>query len=147
MPANKVLYAVRMPADLKRLIDQAAESGGVTTSQLVIEACWKYLEYGSMTVKPPDPDQTHIGGPHSSISAVELASWGKLAATPVVNGNAAMRAFMSKLPAITPVEPEPPPLLRPCPKIGWDHPDGDPRKCRLQAGHKGNCSPGEKVDA
>lgn len=97
-------------------------------------------------IKPPDADQTHIGGPHSSISAVELASWGKLAATPVVNGNAAMQAFMPKLPANTPIEPEQP-LLRPCPKIGWDHPDGDPRKCRLTAGHKGNCSPGEKVDA
>lgn len=125
MPANKVLYAVRMPVDLKRMIDQAAESGGVTTSQLVIAACWKYLERGNMPA-----GRTQMAQP-----------------MPTVKGNDAMQAFLAKLPAITPIEPEQTPLMRPCPKIGWDHPDGEPRKCRLQAGHKGNCSPGERMDA
>jgi hypothetical protein len=46
MAVSKVLYAVRIPADLKRLIDAAAKSGGVNTSDLVIAALWKYLDAG-----------------------------------------------------------------------------------------------------
>lgn len=30
--------------DLKRLLESAAESGGVSMAQLVIDACWKYIE-------------------------------------------------------------------------------------------------------
>jgi hypothetical protein len=48
MATGKVLYAIRMPLDLKRLLDEAAASGGLNTSQLVIHACWKYLERGAV---------------------------------------------------------------------------------------------------
>lgn len=95
-----------------------------------------------ISIKPPDADQTHNGGPYSSISATELASWGK---APVVKGNDAMQAFLAKLPAITPIEPEQPPLMRPCPKVGYNDIDGESYRCRLSAGHKGNCAPGERV--
>jgi hypothetical protein len=45
MSTSKVLYAVRMPVDLKRLLDAEAEkSTNLTTSQIVINACWAYLE-------------------------------------------------------------------------------------------------------
>jgi hypothetical protein len=125
MASNKVLYAVRLPVDLKRLIDQAARSGGVTTSQLVIAACWKYLD------RSPKPLEA------------------KPAAIPVVNGNAAMQAFLSNLPPSTPVAllPYQDALLavQICPKVGYNEIDGESYRCRLERGHKGNCAPGERV--
>lgn len=133
-----VSYTLRMPDDLKRLCDSAAKSGGVSTAQLIVDACWKYLERDSSGVERRGAIVTRVEGSIPSPASAKHAA---------INDNAAMQAFLAKLPANTPIEPEQPPLLRPCPKIGWDHPDGDPRKCRLQAGHKGNCSPGEKVDA
>jgi hypothetical protein len=39
-----VSYTLRMPDDLRRLIAQAAKSGGVSDAQLVVDACWKYLD-------------------------------------------------------------------------------------------------------
>lgn len=37
-------YTMRMPSDLKRLLDSAAKAGGVSLASLVVEACWKYLD-------------------------------------------------------------------------------------------------------
>jgi len=44
MASTKVLYAVRMPSDLKRMLDVEAKRSGAKTSQLVLDALWKYLE-------------------------------------------------------------------------------------------------------
>lgn len=65
-------------------------------------------------------------------------------AVPVVKMNPAMERFMQ---GVKITEPEPFEVVRtPCPKVGYDHPDGEGRRCRLDRGHKGNCAPGEKVD-
>lgn len=39
-----VSYTLRLPDNLKRLLDIAAQSGGLSTAQLVVNACWSYLE-------------------------------------------------------------------------------------------------------
>jgi hypothetical protein len=83
MAVEKVLYAVRIPVDLKRLIDSAAASGGVNTSQLVVDALWKYLDR-KPSIDAPEP----------------------IPAIPPVKMNPAMERFMAKLPAPI-VAPEP----------------------------------------
>lgn len=89
-----VSYTLRLPDDLKRLIDSAAKSGGVSTAQLVVDACWKYLERGSSVVEQR---------PHK---ALEVGSNPIPATIPAVKGNDAMVAFLSKLPVAI---PDPPP--------------------------------------
>ena len=64
MPSTKLLYAVRMPVDLKRMLDQAALSGGVTTSKLVIDACWKYLD------RDPSAAGFRESGPTQQLTAI-----------------------------------------------------------------------------
>ena len=44
MATAKVSYTIRIPRDLKRLLESAAASGGVTLTSLVVRACWQYLE-------------------------------------------------------------------------------------------------------
>lgn len=77
MAVDKVLYAVRIPVDLKRLIDIAAASGGVNTSQLVIAALWKYLDKGTTAYPTVANVSTH----------------------PAPTMNAAMQKFMEKVEA------------------------------------------------
>ena len=50
-----VSYTLRMPDDLRRLIAQAAKSGGVSDAQLVIDACWRYLDGCSASSLSPSP--------------------------------------------------------------------------------------------
>lgn len=51
MADNKVLYAIRMPRDLKALLESEAKKQGKRLTEFVIEACWSYLE------EPPPSDQ------------------------------------------------------------------------------------------
>lgn len=92
MAIEKVLYAVRIPVDLKRLIDSAARSGGVNTSQLVIDALWKYLGGAAQ----PDRAPAEVRKADGSIPS-------PLIKTPDVKMNDAMSAFLAKAkPVITP---------------------------------------------
>lgn len=69
-----------------------------------------------------------------------------------VEGNAApfkMNEAMAKFLSSTPIShagifiEEPPPAI-PCPHKEWAE-DGEQYRCRLQAGHKGKCQPGERL--
>lgn len=114
MPTAKVLYAIRMPSDLKTFLDSEARKRGVTTASLVVDACWAYLEEPrELSIKPPSINQTHIGGPYSSVKATDFASTtptNKPAAPFKMNN--AMAAFVAKMPVQTPelipVEDTPP---------------------------------------
>lgn len=165
-----VSYTLRLPDDLKRQIDFAAKSGGVSPAQLVIVACWKYLERGrgasgntsvlhsevegstpsvstnqDQLLSQPGPMNIFAGGrgmmpkmnpameKFMSLGAADTAQNGEGMLQP--SGGSALDAYRESAPA------------NPCPRIGYDHPDGQGRRCRLVKGHKGNCSPGDKVDA
>lgn len=74
-----VSYTLRLPDDLRRLIAQAAKSGGVSDAQLVIDACWKYLEGsngsnagGRRASEEVEP--AHSGGAGSYEQAPECAA-------------------------------------------------------------------------
>ena len=126
MATPKVLYAVRIPVDLKRLIDAAAASGGVSTSALVIAACWKYLDRTPHAVEQAQPIM---------VSAFNAATPAKM--------NDAMAKFMAQ---VVPVAPEPSmsdaaPM---CPHKEWTD-DGEQYACALPAGHKGKCKPGARI--
>lgn len=73
MPSAKVLYAVRLPTDLKRLIDAAAASGGVSTSQLVVAALWQYLERGSSAGRANSASDAPTVAPQVAAQVREVA--------------------------------------------------------------------------
>lgn len=52
MAMESVSYTMRMPSDLKRLMEQRAKSEDVSTASLVVRACWQLLDPNPFT--PPD---------------------------------------------------------------------------------------------
>ena len=125
MATPKVLYAVRIPVDLKRLMDQAAKSAGVTSSQLVIQACWRYL------------------GPETQIDAL-------VARAEVVPIVPSLKPNMDALRAICAGNVQAQEKIAGdsgvpvCPHKEWAD-DGEQYACRLKAGHKGKCALGQRV--
>lgn len=148
MASGKVLYAIRIPVDLKRLLDSAAKSGGVSTSQLVIDACWKYLDGGSSKRPAPEPSgrtaQKDGGYGAVDASAGRLATPTKSSVQPA-NMNPAMAAFMDQARVVIPIAE----LAQPIELCRHTEPceDGETYRCRLAIGHKGKCMPGERVSA
>jgi hypothetical protein len=124
MATPKVLYAVRIPIDLKRLLESAAKSGGVSTSSLVIAACWSYLDGG----RKPEP--------------VAVAPVGEVL-PPVKPSMAALRAIAAG--NIAPVAVVDQVDSAPCPHVEWLEQEGESYACRLPAGHKGKCARGERI--
>lgn len=129
MAIEKVLYAVRLPIDLKRQMDLAAESGGVKTAQLVVEALWKYLEKSSSTVRGG------TGREESGLRVEESVSG-------IKPDMAALRAICA-MPTKDVVETTLSGDV--CPKTGYNEVDGETYRCFLQKGHRFNCKPGDKV--
>lgn len=164
MAIQKVLYALRVPIDLKRLLDSAAASGGVTTSQLVIDACWKYLERASNvpTIPPGDPldsNPVDYSGALSSVSGQQPVSMAMEDARRFVHGQTppdSMPVTREALKAICaekiPVHRHDDPNIEMrdvvlCPKVGFNETDGESYRCSLAKGHKMNCRPGERYEA
>ena len=119
MATPKVLYAVRIPVDLKRLLESAAKSGGVSTSSLVIAACWSYLDGG----RKPEPVAVPVVAPVGEVLPPVKPSAGNIA--PVVVVDQVDSA--------------------PCPHVEWLEQEGESYACRLSAGHKGKCTRGERI--
>jgi len=44
MKSPTVSYTLRIPKDLRRLMEVSAEANGVTLTSLVVRACWQYLD-------------------------------------------------------------------------------------------------------
>lgn len=131
-----VSYTLRLPDDLKRLIDSAAKSGGVSTAQLVVDACWKYLERDSSVVEQR---------PHKTL---DVGSNPIPATIPPVKMNNAMAEFLAKASIQIPVMAEE--VVELChqtsPYVDADgYSDGETYRCGLRAGHKGRCTKGAKV--
>lgn len=132
-------YTLRLPVDLKRLIDAAAVSGGVSTASLVTAACWKYLERGNPMSDTPTVE---------TFSSVRSASgWPAEPSKPsmdalraICDGNGDPNSPPYSLSSLPPAN-QPLPL---CPHKEWAE-DGEQYRCALAAGHKGKCKPGERV--
>ena len=123
MATPKVLYAVRIPIDLKRLLESAAKSGGVSTSSLVIAACWSYLDGG----RKPEP--------------VAVEPVGEVL-PPVKVDREALRAICAGNIAPVSVQSE---SAVPCPYVEHVEAEGESYACRLPAGHKGKHAQGERI--
>ena len=76
MSVPTLSYTLRIPVDLKRLLESAAESGGVSMAAVVIEACWMHLDVrgGSIRAAMARCDREEGLGPRqpSSSSMSEL---------------------------------------------------------------------------
>jgi hypothetical protein len=129
MATPKVLYAVRIPVDLKRLMEQAAKSGGVSTASLVVAACWSYLDRKPAPVAVPEPVSEPVG---------EVLP-------PVKPDLAALRAICAGNIAPVAVHVEAVSQLPPCPHVEWLEQEGESYACRLSAGHRGKCARGERI--
>jgi hypothetical protein len=46
MAIDTVSYTMRVPVDLKRQLEFAAKSVGVSVASLIVDACWRHLERG-----------------------------------------------------------------------------------------------------
>src|SRR5271170_5133346 len=46
MATPKVSYTLRIPQDLKRLLESRADADEVSLTSLVVSACWRYLDEG-----------------------------------------------------------------------------------------------------
>jgi hypothetical protein len=122
MATPKVLYAVRIPVDLKRLMEQAAKSDGVSTASLVVAALWSYLDRKPEPVAVPEP----VGEVLPPVN-LDMAALRAIAA-----GNIAPVAVVDQVDSA------------PCPHKEWAE-DGERYGCRLPAGHKGKCAQGERI--
>jgi hypothetical protein len=98
-------YTLRMPSNLKYLLDTEAKRRGVSTASLVVEACWSLLE------KPTTPRQTVA-----------------LPVAPAVKMNEAMAQFLTRVPAAS---PEPPEEHPPCLYTEWSEELGETLHCSL----------------
>lgn len=81
----------------------------------------------------------------AAIAAQPDAALAKISSIQPVKMNPAMAKFMDQVRTEVPIEELMQPL-NPCPHKEWAE-DGEQYRCRLQAGHKGKCMPGERVSA
>ena len=127
MAIESVSYTLRVPVDLRRLIEQSAKSGGVSTASLVVAALWLYLD------RKPEP------------VALVSAPVGEVLPPPVKPDLAALRAICAGNIAPVAVHVEAVSQLPPCPHVEWLEQEGESYACRLSAGHKGKCARGERI--
>jgi hypothetical protein len=122
MAIESVSYTLRVPVDLRRLIEQAAKSDGVSTASLVVAALWSYLDRKPAPVAVPEP----VGEVLPPVN-LDMAALRAIAA-----GNIAPVAVVDQVDSA------------PCPHKEWAE-DGERYGCRLPAGHKGKCAQGERI--
>lgn len=148
MDSPTVSYTLRMPADLKRLLEVEAVRRDESLAQVIIGAGWAYLEDGGSSKRPePEPsagrtaqkDASHGAG---DASAASVTAMGDSQPRPFMNP--AMEKFMAREPISSAVVV--PEAIILCPKQ-WPWVDGDNEMyhCALHEGHKGNCTRGAKV--
>ena len=126
MAIESVSYTLRVPVDLRRLIEQAAKSGGVSTASLVVAALWLYLD------RKPEP------------VAVVSAPVGEVL-PPVKPDLAALRAICAGNIAPVAMQVDAASPVEPCPHVEWLEQEGESYACRLSAGHRGKCARGERI--
>ena len=126
MAIKSVSYTLRVPVDLRRLIEQAAKSGGVSTASLVVAALWSYLD------RKPEPVAV-VSAPVGEVLPPVKADMAALRAiAPVISRRLPCRS-MRWLP------------VEPCPHVEWLEQEGESYACRLSAGHRGKCARGERI--
>lgn len=125
-----VSYTLRMPDDLKRLVEMEAKNRGVTIASFVVNACWKDLDRSVAGAPPP-----------AAAPVADLIP-------PTKPDIAALRAICAGKPRLQP-PPAPPERASDEPVALCEHKewaeDGEQYRCRLVSGHKGKCQPGQRV--
>jgi hypothetical protein len=127
-----VSYTLRMPDDLKRLLNLEAINRDESVANLVIAACWASLE---------QPNSN--GGAHLNQQGVGLATASTkpdiAALRSICAGQVGREAEVAEI-----VSVDSAPQLQLCPHKEWAE-DGEQYRCALAAGHKGKCNPGERI--
>lgn len=146
--SDTVSYTFRMPSDLKRLMESAAKSGGVSLASSITDACWKYLERGSSAVEHRPHKPLVMGSnpiPATIASAKMNGAMANFLSSTIPTHpdsvNTTKDAFLASTPVGEPIEVKWPL----CPKTGFNEQDGETYRCSLAKGHKGNCKRGERV--
>jgi hypothetical protein len=117
MSKQSLSYTLRMPSDLRRLLEVEAKRTGESVAALVVRGCWMVLE--PVTNVTPQAD---------TVTTV----------TPSID---ALRAICAG--AVQPLSPEP--TANPCPHREYDDQTGDTFTCCLTLGHKGKCQSGHRL--
>lgn len=120
-------YTLRMPGNLRLLVESAAKQRSQSVASFVVGACWAQLERGSssVVVAKADANGGLIPLPASKVDVAALRA--------ICSGKLDYSAIARNA--------DPMPL---CPHKEWAD-DGEQYRCALAAGHKGKCRPGERV--
>lgn len=132
-------YTLRIPDDLRRLMQGDADKRGRSLAQTMIAACWAQLERGSSVVEQGAHNAQDVGSiptPATKLDAAELQE--------MVSGKMQELYASGKLVNMQDVlcAPDSAPL---CPHKERCE-DGEEYRCALVAGHKGKCKLGERVE-
>jgi hypothetical protein len=137
-----VMCAARLPEMLVKRVDAAAASAGVSRAQFIAEACRMRLDgpiVGKVvsvgTIQPPDnlPPLPYYQVESTDYPGLERRKTDTQRLRDICAG---------KIDIMIPSDGAPEPVL--CTHKEWAE-DGEQYRCRLQAGHKGKCAPGERV--
>lgn len=99
-------------------------------AQLMVDACWKYMERGGVMA---GRDVLVEGSTPSPVSKPDMAALRAICAGVVEVPVHSATEFMPRMA-----------VIELCPHKEWAE-DGEQYRCRLQAGHKGKCAAGERV--
>lgn len=123
MPSGRVLYAFRMPVDLKRLCEAEAEKRGMTMTAFIVNACWVYLDGG---VAPSEESSTLVDACGSNPQPASKLS----IALAIPGVSLGMSKPTTPLPDAQPTTAE----VAICGYAWWE--DGAEYQCLMDRGHK-----------
>ena len=131
-------YPLRIPDDLRRLMQGDADKRGRSLAQTMIAACWAYLERGDTAGvaqlaehRPHKPEE--VGSSPAPSTKPVIAALRSICA-----GQVGREAEVAEI-----VSVDSAPQL--CPHKEWAE-DGEQYRCALVAGHKGKCVLGDKLE-
>lgn len=148
MSYMSVSYTLRLPNDLKRLLDQERMKTGQSMASIVVSACWLYVDKGE---DDAIRDDTHEGEQVSNRVSRDTRKRERVESLRNIVGNiqsspAGVGHRRIEVPVgdsedsrsyIQPVDP--------CPRTGFNEQDGETYGCSLAKGHRPPCRPGKRV--
>lgn len=138
-----VSYTLRMPDDLKRHLNLEAIKRDESVANLVIAACWQFLEEPHIEI-PVDIKPKIVDNPDET-TRIRVGPSFSVGTAPRYDLIDKLRASIAQIETNSMDETAALPAVQLCPKVGYNEIDGESYRCRLAKGHKGNCAPGEHV--
>lgn len=125
----RVLVAIRMPDNLKRMIDEASEQRDVTLTSFIVNACWGELDNGGVAqqAEPRVSVPNDVGSNPTPSSKTSL-----LSSIPGLKTGASLKEEpLVPLHTASPVTADEVPM---CLFAWWE--DGEQYECLMDKGHR-----------